>query len=78
MSIAITIDSLALPGIAASDVPRVIAAMQAEVAARVDPARMTAARIDRLGIAPTAGAAPEEVGRLLGAELARQLQGGKP
>ena len=78
MSIAITIDDLALPGVAAGDVPRVIAAMEAEFSARFDPARVAATRIDRLAIAPPAGTAPEALGRMLGAELARQLHGGRP
>lgn len=77
-AIAITIDHLALPGVAAGDVPRVVAAMEAEFSARFEPARVTGTRIDRLAIAPPAGTAPEALGRMLGEQLARQLHGERP
>ena len=77
---AITIDigDLALPGVAAADVPRVLAALEAEVGARLDATRMTGASVASLSVSPPAGTSPDAIGRLLGAALAQQLHGDAP
>lgn len=76
--ITIEIADLALPGIAAADVPRVMASLEAALAASLDPTRLTATSVDRLALDPPPGTPPETLGRLLGAALARQLHGDPP
>lgn len=78
MTITIDIDDLVLPGVAAADVPRVMAALEVEVGARLDPARMIGTSVASLMVTTLAGTPPDALGRLLGAALARQLHGDVP